>query len=97
MQVKPELIATIHKNRREEIRITLGQNNGRPIFMAALLCDSHGDGVMHVHRHIAFRTDLLPQFAEGVALALERAQDDTRFAPARDFKRSLQTSPDGVR
>ena len=70
-----DLVATIRKNSREEIRILLDEFNGAPTFNARVFwTDAHGEARAR-HKGLAFRIDLLPEFAAAVQAALLKAQE----------------------
>lgn len=68
------VVAAVKKNSREEIRVTLGQFNGRAVFSARVWFDA-GDGDMRPSKTgITFAMDRLPDFADAVCLALAEAR-----------------------
>lgn len=69
-----EAIAKIRKNSREDIAVLLDEFNGHQIFNARVFYQAQ-DGTMRPGKAgIAFRVDLLPEFAQAVQGALEEAR-----------------------
>lgn len=72
--VEPVVIATIKKNARETIRVTLEEYQGHMLFNAKVFYDA-GDGEMRPGKAgLAFKVDKLVDFTEAVSLALENAR-----------------------
>ncbi|WP_454917296.1 transcriptional coactivator p15/PC4 family protein [Xanthobacter sediminis] len=68
-------IATIRKNAREEIRVSLGEYNGHQLFSARVWFEADDGSMRPSKAGLAFRVDRLPDFAEAVQAAL-KAQED---------------------
>lgn len=68
------LIATIKKNAREEIRVVLSTFNGRRLFNARVWYEAESGEMRPGKSGIAFKADKLPDFADVVSLALEKAR-----------------------
>lgn len=69
-----DVVVTVKKNAREEIRIGLDEYEGRPIFSARVWFEAGAGDWRPGKSGIAFKIELLPDFAEGVSQALEAAQ-----------------------
>jgi hypothetical protein len=70
------LIAAIRRNAREEIRVTLGEWNGAPVFgiRAWFRAD---DGTMRPSKDgLTLRAELLPELARAIADAARQARGD---------------------
>lgn len=67
------VIATIQKNSKEEIRVTLGTFNGRQIVNLRTWFRGD-DGEMRPGKGLACRLDLLPQLAAAMAEAERQAR-----------------------
>ena len=68
------VVATVRKNSREDIRVSLGHFNGRAVFSARVWFDA-GDGEIRPSKTgITFSVDRLPDFADAVCLALAEAR-----------------------
>lgn len=67
-------VATIQKNKTEQIQILLDQYNGRDIFNARVFFEAQ-DGEMRPGKSgIAFSVAKLPEFADAVQKALAEAK-----------------------
>lgn len=73
------VVATLSKNSREEIRVTIGAFNGRPILNLRtwFLAD---DGAMRPGKGLACRLDLLPELAAALAEAERLARTEGLIA-----------------
>jgi hypothetical protein len=69
------LIAAIRRNMREEIRVTLGEWNGRPVFGIRAWFQA-SDGTMRPSKDgLTLRADLLPKLARALADAEREARN----------------------
>jgi hypothetical protein len=69
-----DLIATVRKNAAEEIRVSLSQYNGHELLNVRVWFEAD-DGAMRPGRAgLAFKVDKLPDFADAISLALEKAR-----------------------
>jgi hypothetical protein len=76
-------IATIRKNAREEIRVSLGEYQGRSVAHMRVWFEA-GDGSMRPSRSgLAFRIDLLPEIAAAIVEARDTAES-MGIIPATD-------------
>jgi hypothetical protein len=73
MAENDQVIVTIAKNEREEIRVTIGEFNGRPIFGVRVWFEAADCSMRPGKAGIAFKVELLPEFAKAVAEAAARA------------------------
>ncbi|HZH10568.1 MAG TPA: PC4/YdbC family ssDNA-binding protein [Microvirga sp.] len=76
------LVATIRKNSREEIRVSLGEYQGHTVAHARVWFKA-ADGTMRPSRSgLAFRVDLLPEIARALSEANDHAESLGLVAPA---------------
>lgn len=76
------LIATIRKNSREEIRVSLGEYQGHSVAHVRVWFKA-ADGSMRPSRSgLAFRVDLLPEIARALSEANDQAESLGLVAPA---------------
>jgi hypothetical protein len=68
------IIATITKNAREQVRITLGQFNGRDILNLRVWFQSDGGEWRPSNKGIACKVELLPQLAAALTEAERQAR-----------------------
>lgn len=69
-----ELVSSIRKNATEEIRVALTEYNGYQLVNIRVFFDA-GEGEMRPGKAgIAFRVEKLPEFADAISAALERAR-----------------------
>ena len=71
-----KLIAAIRRNAREEIRVTLGQWNGSPVFGIRAWFKASDDTMRPSKDGVTLRAALLPDLARALADAERQARSD---------------------
>jgi len=75
-------IATIRKNSREEIRVSLGEYQGHSVAHVRVWFKA-SDGAMRPSKSgLAFRVDLLPEIARAIGEARDQAESLGLVSPA---------------
>lgn len=67
-------IATIPKNSREEIRITLSEYGGHKLFNTRVFFEAQDGSMRPGKAGIAFRLETLPDFVRAATAALDEAR-----------------------
>lgn len=69
-----ELIATVQKNRQEEIRVSFSEFNGHQLLNLRVWFEADDGNMRPGKAGLAFKIDKLPDFADAISLALEKAR-----------------------
>lgn len=70
------VVATIPKNKREEIRVSVGHFEGRPIANVRVWFRDAAGEMKPGKSGLAFRVDLLPELSGAMLKALDRAREE---------------------
>jgi hypothetical protein len=69
-----DLIATVPKSKREEIRVSLSECEGRKLLNVRVWFQAEDGEKRPGKAGLAFKIEKLPDFADAISLALEKAR-----------------------
>jgi hypothetical protein len=69
-----EIIATVQKNSREEVRVSFSEFNGHELLNLRVWFEADDGSMRPGKAGLAFKINKLPDFADAISLALEKAR-----------------------